>query len=82
MNMSLEKKVKERQWEGHQSCKVKLPVDYKTYILEILQKNNGYKVCTSTTQNSDYDMDVEILFSFMELTQAITLARLEGFLWW
>lgn len=51
--------------------------DYQAYILEMLEKGNGYQVRPSTAYDPGYGMDVELLFSFLQATQPDALARLE-----
>lgn len=51
--------------------------DYQAYILEMLEKENGYQVRPSTAYDPGYGMDVELLFSFLQATQPDVLARLE-----
>ena len=51
--------------------------DYQAYILEMLEKGNGYQVRPSTAYDPGYGMDVELLFSFLQATQPDELTRLE-----
>ena len=39
--------------------------DYQAYILEMLRKENGYQMRSSTAYDPGYGMDVELLFSFL-----------------
>lgn len=52
--------------------------DFQRYILDYLKNNNGYVVRDAKTCfNSHYAMDIELLFQFLNDTQADTMEKLE-----
>ncbi len=61
------------------SGQLKEKSDYQAYILEMLEKENGYLVRPATFFDSGYGIDVKLLFSFLEKTQKDALMRLEKF---
>ena len=60
------------------SGQLKERADYQAYILEMLNKENGYLIRPASAFDAGYAMDVELLFSFLEKTQKDTLSRLEN----
>lgn len=59
------------------SGQLKEKSDYQAYIIEMLEKENGYQVRPATAFDAGYGMDVELLFAFLEATQKDALLRLE-----
>ena len=57
---------------------IKEKEDFQRYILDYLKNKNGYVVRDAKTCfNSHYAMDVELLFQFLNDTQADTMEKLE-----
>ena len=50
--------------------------DYQAYILEMLEKENGYIVRPSTKFDAGYAMDPELLFQFLNDTQPEAMVKL------
>lgn len=50
--------------------------DYQAYILEMLEKENGYIVRSSTKFEAGYAMDPELLFQFLNDTQPEAMEKL------
>lgn len=59
------------------SGQLKEKTDYQAYILEMLEKENGYKIRPATSYEPGYGMDVELLFDFLKATQKDELEHLE-----
>lgn len=57
---------------------IKEKEDFQRYILDYLKNKNGYVVRDAKTCfNSHYAMDIELLFQFLNDTQADTMEKLE-----
>lgn len=51
--------------------------DYQQYILEMLNKGNGYKIRPATAFEAGYGMDTSLLFEFLYATQEDSMMKLE-----
>lgn len=51
--------------------------DYQAYILEMLEKENGYTIRNATNFDAGYGMDPELLFNFLYATQSDSMQKLE-----
>lgn len=51
--------------------------DYQQYILEMLNKENGYKIRPATAFEAGYGMDTSLLFEFLYATQEDSMVKLE-----
>lgn len=51
--------------------------DYQKYILEMLEKENDYKIRSATSYDAGYGMDTELLFEFLYATQEESVFKLE-----
>ena len=58
------------------SGQLKERADYQAYILEMLEKENGYIVRPSTKYDAGYAMDPELLFAFLNDTQPEVMEKL------
>lgn len=60
---------------------IKEKEDFQRYILDYLKNKNGYVVRDAKTCfNSHYAMDIELLFQFLNDTQADTMESLKRFI--
>ena len=51
--------------------------DYQAYIIEMLTKQNNYKIRKATFFDAGYGMDKEQLFEFLYATQKKTMNKIE-----
>ena len=51
--------------------------DFQKYILEMLEKENEYKIRPATSFDSGYGMDTDALFEFLYATQEESISKLE-----
>ena len=51
--------------------------DYQKYILEMIEKENEYKIRPATSFDAGYGMDTELLFEFLYATQEESVLKLE-----
>ena len=51
--------------------------DYQKYILEMLEKENEYKIRPATSFDAGYGIDTELLFEFLYATQEESVLKLE-----
>lgn len=59
------------------SGQLKEKEDYQSYILEMLETENNYKIRKASSFDAGYGMDTELMFEFLYTTQEESMLKLE-----